>query len=49
MSSKTISRDLEDMRYARYTLATINTGKSSVKGMIIFPDGQTIGTQDGIT
>ena len=34
---------------ARYTLATINTGTSMVKGMIIFPDGFTGNNTDGVT
>jgi len=34
---------------ARYTLATINTGTSMVKGMIIFPDGFTGNNTEGVS
>ena len=34
---------------ARYTLATINTDGTGVKGVILFPDGVTIANIDGVT
>ena len=32
----------------RYTLATVNTDGTAVRGLILFPDGYTAGTVDGV-
>lgn len=48
LESRTASR-VNGIANARFTLATINTDGTSVKGMIIFPDIYAAGTPSGVT
>lgn len=49
LSTRETGITVNSTNHARYTLAIINTDGTEVKGLIIFPDGYTGGTPEGVS